>query len=64
VPRYGESDIFLLSGAEDLVPMVIAAGDLDERPRTVGGVGYTEELDGNRLVRSMSFDYRQSNGAF
>ena len=41
VPRYDESDVFLLSGAEDLVPMLNATGEPDEHPRTVDGFSYS-----------------------
>ena len=41
VPRYDESDVFLLSGIEDLVPMLNADGEPDEHPRTVGSFSYS-----------------------
>lgn len=47
LPRYndaGESDVFLLSGAEDLVPVLVKNGEQWERetlpPRVVGGTTY------------------------
>ncbi|HEV8325327.1 MAG TPA: SpvB/TcaC N-terminal domain-containing protein, partial [Myxococcota bacterium] len=43
LPRYddaAESDVFLLSGAEDLVPVLDGAGARVSRPRTVHGVDY------------------------
>ena len=49
LPRYHdaeESDVYILSGAEDLVPLLIEAGGSwrrDSTPRTVNGVDYTVE---------------------
>lgn len=43
VPTYlddEESDVFVLSGAEDLVPVLRDDGKRDSRPRTVGSVTY------------------------
>jgi RHS repeat-associated protein len=43
LPRYldgEESDVFLLAGAEDLVPVLDAAGQRLRTPRTVHGVAY------------------------
>jgi Salmonella virulence plasmid 65kDa B protein/Insecticide toxin TcdB middle/C-terminal region/Insecticide toxin TcdB middle/N-terminal region len=43
LPRYqddDESDVFILSGAEDLVPILDAAGARKQLPRTVFGVAY------------------------
>jgi RHS repeat-associated protein len=43
LPRYldgDESDVFLISGAEDLVPVLDGAGDRVALPRTVHGVAY------------------------
>lgn len=43
LPRYddgGESDVFILSGAEDLVPLLNATGTRLTLPRTVFGVDY------------------------
>ena len=47
LPRYGagdESDVFLISGAEDLVPILDGAGNRISLPRTVHGVVYTIHL--------------------
>jgi RHS repeat-associated protein len=47
LPRYqdaGESDVFIISGAEDLVPVLDAAGNPVSVPRTVEGVAYTIHL--------------------
>ncbi|GAA0915238.1 SpvB/TcaC N-terminal domain-containing protein [Virgisporangium aurantiacum] len=41
VPRYDESDMFLLSGVEDLVPVLDAVGEPDEQPRKIGGFRYS-----------------------
>ena len=43
LPRYddeGESDVFILAGAEDLVPVLDASGARNTLPRTVFGVDY------------------------
>jgi len=43
LPTYddtAESDVFILSGAEDLVPVLGADGRPERRPRTVGGTKY------------------------
>jgi RHS repeat-associated protein len=43
LPRYddiGESDVFILSGAEDLVPLLDASGTRITLPRTVFGIDY------------------------
>ena len=43
LPRYddiGESDVFVLSGAEDLVPILEASGIRKTRPRKVFGIDY------------------------
>jgi hypothetical protein len=42
-PRYcdgQESDVFILSGAEDLVPILDATGALKHVPRTVYGMSH------------------------
>ncbi len=47
LPRYldgDESDVFLISGAEDLVPILDGAGNRISLPRTVNGVTYTIHL--------------------
>ncbi|MFH0343752.1 MAG: SpvB/TcaC N-terminal domain-containing protein [Chromatiales bacterium] len=48
LPKYqdtDESDVFILSGAEDLVPVLVQNGDQWERehvdPRTIGGKTYS-----------------------
>jgi RHS repeat-associated protein len=44
LPRYrdvDESDVFVLSGAEDLVPVLTPDGEFDSANRTVDGIGYT-----------------------
>jgi RHS repeat-associated protein len=47
LPRYddeGESDVFLLSGVEDLMPVLDAAGERVTRRRTVFGIDYVVTL--------------------
>ena len=47
LPRYlddNESDVFLISGAEDLVPVLENAGSPVKFPRTLHGIAYTVRL--------------------
>src|SRR5882762_9095292 len=47
LPRYldgDESDVFLFSGAEDLVPILNAAGERTSIPRTLHGIDYRIHL--------------------
>jgi hypothetical protein len=37
LPRYVDNNVFLLAGAEDLVPGLNAAGDIDDDTTSVGG---------------------------
>lgn len=71
LPRYhdgDDSDTFLISGAEDLVPVLNAAGERVSFPRTLHTVAYTvriyrPRIDGlfSRIERWTRVDNRQSH---
>lgn len=52
LPRYLEgdnADVYLISGAEDLVPLLDASGQRQALPRTLSGISYTIHLSRPRI---------------